>query len=222
MTRTIRILGWVVLLVGPPAATLAAGAHSFAARRPGWAALVGLGWAGLTGAAALVTRATRDPVGRRLAQAGSALDEAFGRRVTRYGRRYKAHLLGSLRFMDAKGLATVGESVPELDEVFIDVALSAQAPHRVGPGVLGGVAPDGTQRRSIWEFLDTPQPTALAVLGAPGSGKTTLLRHVARRIAYASHGRRTLPILLELRDHASRITADPAPFPSPTAGTFAA
>ena len=222
MSRTARLVGWLVLLVGPPAAGIAAGPRSFAARHPVWAALAVLGWAGLTGIAALVVRAARDPVNRRLAQGGSALDEALGRRVTRYGRRYKKHLLGTLRFMDAKGLATVGDSVPELDEVFIDVALTAQAPHRVGAGVLAGAVPDGAERRSIWEFLDAPEPVALAVLGAPGSGKTTLLRHVARRIAREQRwgrrrsrghglGRRNLPILLELRDHTAGIAAGTAP-----------
>jgi len=48
------------------------------------------------------------------------------------------------------------------------------------------------------------------VLGAPGSGKTTLLRHVAREIARDSGRRRTLPVILELRDHAAQIASEGA------------
>jgi NACHT domain-containing protein len=50
----------------------------------------------------------------------------------------------------------------------------------------------------------------VAVVGAPGSGKTTLLRHTARQLCRASRGRRrTVPILLYLRDHVAAIRSNP-------------
>ena len=56
----------------------------------------------------------------------------------------------------------------------------------------------------------------LAVVGAPGSGKTTLLRHAARQACAPKRpprGRgnlaRDIPVLLYLRDHATRIGRPP-------------
>jgi NACHT domain len=180
-----------------------------------WVAMVGtLGWEGALGAGTLVARAAGAPASRRLEQAGTAMDLALGRRVTRYGACYQQYVLSWLRFMESKGLATPGESVPELDEVFIDVGLVPRAPYQVGTGVLADAPAEAAARQSIWDFLDRPQPAVLAVIGAPGSGKTTLLRHVARRVAGPSRGhRRTLPILLELRSHSGQISESAATLP---------
>lgn len=49
-----------------------------------------------------------------------ALDEAAGRRVTRYGHFYERHAHDSLRFIGSK-----------VDEVLVDVGLTAQAAHQV-------------------------------------------------------------------------------------------
>ena len=42
----------------------------------------------------------------------------------------------SLRFIDVKGLATVGFYTPELDDVFVDVSLAYRAPHQIGESLL--------------------------------------------------------------------------------------
>lgn len=137
------------------------------------------------------------------------LDHALGRRLSRFGRRYQEFVL-AWPYIDVKGLATAGDHTPELDEVYVDLSLAPRPPQHVPSDVLADVPPDVTQRHSIWEFLDRERSTVLAVIGAPGSGKTTLLRYVARRVARAGRGRRrTVPILLELRDHAGRVAADP-------------
>jgi hypothetical protein len=210
VARSAKVLAWVVAVVGPPAAGVALWWHTVSVHRP-WVAAVGaIAWEGVLGLGTLAARAVGPPTGRRLDQVGGALDLALGRRVSRYGACYQRYVLSWLRFMESKGLATPGESVPELDEVFIDVGLVPRAPGQVGTGVLADSPAEVGQRQSIWDFLDRPQPAVLAVIGAPGSGKTTLLRHVARRVAGPSRQRlRTLPILLELRSHSERL-GDPA------------
>jgi NACHT domain len=138
------------------------------------------------------------------------VDHLLLRAAARFGRRYREFLLGSLRFTDLKGLATVGYYTPELDEVFVDVSLVHQPPHRVTGGVVAERSADVVGRRSIQEFLGRPEPQVLAVVGAPGSGKTTLLRHTARQLCRRSDGaRRNTPILLYLRDHVTTIVTTP-------------
>ncbi|SDM21725.1 NACHT domain-containing protein [Allokutzneria albata] len=136
-------------------------------------------------------------------------DQVLRRRVTRFGRRYREFVRDSLRFVDLKGLATVGYRTPELDEVFVDVSLAYRAPHQVSESVLADLPADVTHRHPIGHFLDRDQAVVLAVIGAPGSGKTTLLRHTARTISRGRGRRkRTVPILLYLRDHVSAIVGD--------------
>jgi hypothetical protein len=156
------------------------------------------------------------------------LDLAIRRRVSRFDDHYREFLLAGLRFVDLKGLATIGPFTPELDEVFVDVSLVFRPPHLISQGVLGDQADTG--RRPLSEFIGQRRPTVLAVVGAPGSGKTTLLRHTARHVCLEARtqGRsgRNLPILLYLRDHASVITKDPtvslAALVRSTLGTLAA
>ena len=138
------------------------------------------------------------------------VDRALGRWVSRFDRRYREFVLGSLRFIDLKGLATVGYYTPELDEVFVDVSLAFRAPNQVSGGLLSELPAEVTDRHAIGDFLDRPQPEVLAVVGVPGSGKTTLLRHTARQVCRARRGRRrTVPILLYLRDHVAAIVSTP-------------
>lgn len=137
-------------------------------------------------------------------------DQALLRWTRRFDRRYREFVLGGLRFIDVKGLATIGAHTPELDEVFVDVSLVSRAPHEVPGHVLAELSTDMTGRRWIGGFLDRPQPVVLAVLGVPGSGKTTLLRHTARRVCRdRRRRRRTVPILLYLRDHVTAIVSNP-------------
>ena len=139
------------------------------------------------------------------------LDLALQRRVSRFDRRYRAFVLAGLRFIDQKGLGTVGPFTPEVDDVFVDVSLVPRPPHLVTEGLLADLPADVTERKPLSSFLDHADPVVLAVIGAPGSGKTTLLRHTARQICLQRRrGRhRHLPILLYLRDHAAAIIADP-------------
>ncbi len=126
------------------------------------------------------------------------LDRTLGQRLSRFDKRYREFMLGSLRFIDLKGLATAGFSTPELDEVFVDVSLAFREPNQASGGLLAVLPAEVTDRHSIRDFLDRPQPVVLAVIGAPG----TLCRaHQGRR--------RTTPILLYLRDHVTTIASTP-------------
>jgi hypothetical protein len=138
------------------------------------------------------------------------LDDSLRRHATKFGGRYNEHLLSSLRFIDLKGLATVGFYTPELDEVFVDVTLAYRPPHLISCGVLSQVPAEVKEKRAIEEFLQQVEPRTLAILGGPGSGKTTLLRHTALEICrHHKRLRRPVPILLYLRDHVSTIVSNP-------------
>ncbi|TDD73816.1 NACHT domain-containing protein [Actinomadura darangshiensis] len=155
----------------------------------------------------------RDLVKRRREGWLDSTDRALARRFSRFGARYAEHTAGALRFIDQKGLSTVGFYAPELDEVFVDVSLFLRAPGQI-PGDLLAEAPDGEAgaRQSIRDFLGESKPCVLAIVGAPGSGKTTLLRHTARHLSLDRSGkRRPVPMLLYLRDHVAAITADDPP-----------
>jgi hypothetical protein len=211
MSRTSKILvafllGFLIAL-GVPAAAAATFLQDLVVKYSLVALLLVLAY---EGALAVVAGVAAGPIRRRLTQGSVAVDRALGRRFSRYARRFRDHMRTWQRFVDAKGLATVGEHTPELDRVFVDVGLAPRPPHQVPGGVLAGVAPDPTRRYSIQEFLDRPEPVVLAVIGAPGSGKTTLLRHVAYRAVH--NGRRQwrrFPIMLALRDHSGRIAGAP-------------
>ena len=123
--------------------------------------------------------------------------------VLGYGYRYRRWLLDSLRFVDTRDLATGGDHVPELSDVYVDVALVSQAPGQ-GSGEV-------SERHSIGELLDRRASALLVVVGQPGSGKSTLLAHAARRGAQRGvFGRyRRVPVLLALRECAASVVADP-------------
>jgi hypothetical protein len=139
-----------------------------------------------------------------------------------YGYRYRRWVLDSLRYVDVQDLATGGDHVPELGDVYVDVALVSRAPRhpsddplgRAGDDPLGRAAGDTAARYSIGELLGRRSRVVLALVGPPGSGKSTLLAHAARRAAQTviggRPGRRRVPVLLALREQAESIVADPA------------
>ncbi|MBM7769977.1 hypothetical protein JOD54_000181 [Actinokineospora baliensis] len=116
---------------------------------------------------------------------------------------YRDHVRRGLRYVDLKGLQTLGHSSLELDQVYVDVGLVHRAPHQVDTDVLAGMSTDGGNRFRLDDFLGGPVPRVVAVLGGPGSGKTTLLRKTARDTRDDG-----TPILLFLRDHLPEILAE--------------
>jgi hypothetical protein len=134
------------------------------------------------------------------------IDSAATRRVSGFEKRYSQFVRQAHRFVDQKGLATLGERTPELDDVFVDVSLAARSPHQVSGAVLSEPPQYVTDRRSIWEFIkNRPRPpVVLALIGAPGSGKSTLLKHVTARLSEDPR-RLGIPVLLLLRESAALI-----------------
>ena len=123
-------------------------------------------------------------------------------------------MLDSLKYVDVQDLATGGDHIPELGELYVDIALVSRAAHQGSAAPLSQAAEDIAKRHSIIELLDRRSAVVLALLGQPGSGKSTLLAHAARRSAQPAglgrRGRRRVPILLPLRGHAESIVKDPA------------
>lgn len=133
------------------------------------------------------------------------------RRMARFGRHYREHLLNELQLIDLKGLAPP-LFTPTLDEVYIEVALAPRDPVKVPPSDLPPHLldlPPAGQRQPIGAFLSSKHPRVLVVLGAPGSGKTTLLRHTARELFMRDDEDQSTPLLLYLRDHIATIITNP-------------
>jgi hypothetical protein len=202
-------LAWLVTLLLPPSA-VAAVAHHFVRAHPVIAVFsITAYWAAVT-VGRFAAGMARDLIQRRRASWLEGADRALGIRLTRFKGKYLDHLARSLQKIDQKGLSTPGFYTPDLDDVFIDVSLAARAPNQIRADLLADTAPEPAERRSIGDFLDGATPSVIAIVGAPGSGKTTLLRHTARRICRHRKGRRrTIPILLYLRDHVHTITDTP-------------
>jgi hypothetical protein len=131
-----------------------------------------------------------------------------------YGHRYRRWVLDSLRYVDVQDLATGGDHIPELGDVYVDVALVSRAPHEASGNSLIRAAEDTSERHSISDLLDGRPRVVLVLVGPPGSGKSTMLAHAARHSARSALrrplGRRRLPILLALRERAESIIANPA------------
>ncbi len=204
-----KILGLLGAAIAPPAAAYVTFLQAWAKAHPVLALLVlagyelvvlGFGFVSklVGGTADELRDRWKDPLAR-------TIDEGTRRRLSRFERRYRESVLGSLRFIDLKGLATMGFYTPELDEVFVDVSLVHSDPSKVPTDVLGRprVQPD---RRFIGDLFDRQRPVVLAVIGPPGCGKTTLLRHTALLVCRTRRRRRRIPVLLYLRDHVQAIT----------------
>jgi energy-coupling factor transporter ATP-binding protein EcfA2 len=199
----------VLIALGIPAAA-ATEWRRLVARHLVIAVVLAIGWFGLVGAGVLINRALSGPARRRLEQAGNAADRAAAWWLSGYGRRYRRWVLDSRRYIEVSDLATGGDHTPELDDVYVDVALVRRAPHQVSGNPLSGVPEDAAGRHSLSDFLNRRERVVLAVVGPPGCGKSTLLAHTARHSSQAGRrNRRRVSVLIALRGHAETIAADP-------------
>ncbi len=204
-----RIVGWVIAAGTPPAVAVGVW-QNFVGYHPVTAmALLGA-YEALLAVVVFAGEIVGELRNRWRERIVDHVDRALRRRFSRFDRRYREYVLGSVRFTDLKGLATVGDHTPELDRVFVDVSLALRAPNQVREGLLADLPMEVTDRHSIGDFLDRPEAAVLAIVGVPGSGKTTLLQHTALQVCRARRGRRrTVPILLYLRDHVVMIVSTP-------------
>lgn len=158
------------------------------------------------------------------AEAFAAPDAANAPQTVRGGRKvYLRQLRASVQDMETVGVATPGQFVLRMRQVYVDVSLVPQALHTTtGEPFLGAVAvaepaPGPGERRSLESVLrDAERETVarvLAVVGGPGSGKTTLARNTALSLCRRHWALRRLglPVLIYLRDHAAAILAEDAP-----------
>jgi len=107
--------------------------------------------------------------------------------VPGYGYRYRRWLLDSLKYVDARDLASGGDHIPELVDVYVDLGLVSRAqlqrPGTTGSPAGGQAAEDTPERHSISELLSNRSRVVIALAGQPGSGKSTVLAYAARRTA---------------------------------------
>ncbi|MFD4674912.1 NACHT domain-containing protein [Lentzea sp. NPDC058450] len=199
----------LLMALVPPAAAFA-WLQTWAAAHPVQAMAILLAWQALVWGATLVTKlvgGTADELNQKWkVRLANAIDGVVSRLFSGYRGRYRKAMLSNLRFVDLKGLATMGFYTPRLDEVFVDVSLVHSDPQKVASHVIGGRASD-SDRRFLGDLIDQPTPVVLAVIGAPGCGKTTLLRHTAMLVC-RNRRRRPVPVLLYLRDHVHAIAND--------------
>jgi NACHT domain len=196
---------FLATVVGPP--LVAAGVwRSFVAANPLAAIIVVVIYEALVGLLRFSGQVVGDLKDRWEPRLVDHVDNAMRRRISGFGSRYREFVLETLKYIDQKGLETVGFYTPQLDEVFVDVSLARRPTHQMPTDLLANSSTEPTERMIIDQFLDQQQAVVLAVVGAPGGGKTTLLRHVARNVCRGDRGqRRKVPILLYLRDYATTI-----------------
>ena len=180
------------------------------AQHPVVAVTLAVGWVAACGIGLMTRQALAKPAQKRLEQAGSAADRAVAQWLSGYGRRYRQWVLDSRRYVDVRALLTGGDHTPELDAVYVDVALVSRASHQVSGNPVSAVQEDATARHSVSEFLQHRRPAVLAITGAAGCGKSTLMAYQTREVARStSQVRRPVPLLLALREHAAAIVGDP-------------
>ncbi|HEX3590374.1 MAG TPA: NACHT domain-containing protein [Pseudonocardiaceae bacterium] len=203
-------LAWITVAGAPPVLVLGL-SPGLVSTHPTVAVTLVLGYETALAVLSFAGRVVHELEERWTHRAVDIVDRTLRRRLSSFGTTYRNYVMRSLRYIDLRGLATVGFYTPELDDVFVDVSLTHRAPNQVATGLLARVPADVTERRSIHEFLNRRDASVLAVVGAPGSGKTTLLRHIARNAGTSHRLRvRRVPILLYLRDHVAAIVRDPA------------
>ena len=208
--RQSGIIAWLVAFVVPPVVAVGLW-RQFVAQHAVWAVAIGVTYGAIIAVAGFSAVVAANILSRWQVNLADRILLFVQGGAERFERRYRRFVHDGLRFMDNKGLATVGPFAPELDAVFVDVHLVARPPQQIGTGILSEIADERAGFHGLDYFLGRKMPAFLALVGGPGSGKSTLLRHAALQacLRKPSRNRRSIPILLYLRDHASAIIADP-------------
>jgi hypothetical protein len=128
-------------------------------------------------------------------------------------RRYFKLLFYQHRDFDVKGLSTQGTYNLELEHVFVDLTIEPKPAHATSTDPIRHIPEKLSGRRQIWDYLLSKElQDPLVLIGAPGSGKTTLLKKIVLHIISRRRPRlrKTIPVLLSLRDYADKIQQNPA------------
>jgi hypothetical protein len=164
--------------------------------------------------------------GRRLEQAGKAIDESIDDRLAQLlatvTRAEDAYLL--CQALDCRDYKSEGMGrrdrifTPMLDDVFVPLELDSSAiPAGFNPNSMGVKAL--YQTRCIWDFLAKAQRNPvyrqLAIVAWGGFGKTTLLKHLAYMFGSGQYQQfdvpQLIPVLLPLRQYRKQITQEQPP-----------
>jgi NACHT domain-containing protein len=137
------------------------------------------------------------------------VDRRISAVVNSYRSRYLRQLLSSVRDVELLGMATQGEYALRLRDVYVDVSLAPAALQSTTREPFLGTDVHAGERKSLESFLRAGGSRVFAVIGGPGSGKTTLLRRTAMALVEGSRRKRSLPLVLYLRDHVQEIVQNP-------------
>lgn len=144
------------------------------------------------------------------------LDARLQRRFSRFSRMYLRYITAGTRYMDVKGLTTIGEHILKMEDVLVRLVLTPTAVHALKPSLIPyAFTNDIEVETSIWNWLEHThkEHCVLAIVGPPGSGKTTLLRSVAYGFASGQARRLSklhnkIPVLINLREHRNWSSTD--------------
>ncbi|WP_405066907.1 NACHT domain-containing protein [Kribbella sp. NBC_01510] len=140
----------------------------------------------------------------------TAVDLRLRALVNRHRARYVKQLVASVRDIELLGMSTQGEFALPLRDVYVDVSLAPSPLQTTTRTPFVGAETATGERRTLDSFLNSKEPRVFAIIGGPGSGKTTLLRRTALSFGEGPRrGRRLLPVILYLRDHAQEIGRNP-------------
>jgi hypothetical protein len=152
----------VAVLVPP---TVAGGlGQQFIAHHAVLAIAIGVAYEAAVAVCGFFAVIARDVSSRWQKRLADDIDLFLQRKASRFERRYREFVLGGLRFMDHKGLATVDPFTPELDAVFVNVSLIPRPPQQIPRGFLpdqanwragravSSVTSSGRRSRLSWQW----------------------------------------------------------------------
>lgn len=212
-----RLLGALLIGLAPP--TAVAATHWTLATHPSaTTVLILLGYELVVFAGGLALRVWRILEADWAKRLAAWVNSTVTRWLAGYGSSYRRGVRLLHRYFDELGLSYRGENPAAVEDVFVDVTLVRRQPGKILNAVVAKEIADKDaepMRHSIWDFLDDQEygPVRLTIIGPPGSGKTTLLQHITLTITRKSRRdgkqRRSVPVLLFLRDCCGQIMANP-------------
>ncbi|MEV6285656.1 NACHT domain-containing protein [Kribbella sp. NPDC051770] len=137
------------------------------------------------------------------------VDRRISAVISRHRSHYVRLLLSNVRDVELLGMATQGEYSLPLRDVYVDVSLAPSALQSTTREPFVGTELQVGERKTLESFLRAGSPRVYAVIGGPGSGKTTLLRRTAMALGEGRRRKRSLPLVLYLRDHVQEIVQNP-------------